>query len=939
MAKREWPRQIVIARVFRSKTKKWLSIGLMLGFWLVSSNIRAEGLLLNPTIDYVKLLPYMEVLEDPRQEYRLAEVYSRPASDWKPLSKAALNKGFTSSALWFKIRLDHFENQSQKWYLQLHNAQIEQAQIALISEGHYVLNQPFGNYLPFDSRGFKSNQFVIPLDLNPLSSSVLILKLAASKGGVRFAPDLTRAETFIESQDYQTLFLGACFGTLLLLMLLNFSLYFGTQDRTYLSYSVFVGLFGLWQFQQQGYAYMYLWPSFPEWEGFSATILMIFTLLTALEFSSRFLEIKRRLPKILTYFSSLAGCIIVIAIASWLLPARMAYQITLILFIPTTLLILYSAFISISTFPPSRMFFIAWSCLAVSTFVFLGVENGIILPTALTQNAMIIGALSQAFLLSLAVASRISHLRYSKNLAKEEIVRARASAKVKGDLLAVMSHEIRTPLNGVLGLVQLIEDTELNSEQTQYVRSMKESGKALLEVINSVLDFATIDSGKLNIEFIDCHLQDLLDDTVSLFSQVARERKVEFYALCKSNVPTAIKGDPIRIRQILINLLGNAFKFTNSGEIRITVEIIKRHEELLLFKVRDTGIGIRPEVQEILFESFSDATQTLTRHFGGTGLSLNICKKLVTLMSGHIGVISEQRKGSTFWFTLPLHHSTAQESHWLMGQQVYILGDGEHVEERAILGGYFEQWGAQIMHLGDLERLANQNSAEIIVLFGQSAISQQLWLQTKHFDPKPTLICIPDYHQEQEVSPGEIIIVQKPFTARRIRTAIEHGKSQELLSYQTKTLIKEARALRILIAEDNPVNRMILIGLLERVGLHCDIAENGKEAIKQFQLHHYDVILLDCEMPEMDGYETALRVRLLEQMEERPHSHIIAVSAHAFDEHIQRCRLSGMDEHIAKPIIKERLYHLLQKIAIDRQELSNQPKKHSINSPPPAQQA
>ncbi len=902
--------------------KGWLY---SLGILLVSTSLGAEPLLLNPSIERVYLGPYMQVLEDPERQFRLAEVFSRSADDWKYIDEKAFNVGFTDKAYWFRIQLDHFESQKQRWYLNLHNAQIEQLQVALISEGRYLLNVTLGNQFPFATKLIHEGNFIIPLDLPSVSSATLILRISAKDASVRFNPELLRSEAYIQSQDHISLFYGACFGTLTLLMLLNLSLFIGTRDTTYFSYSIFIGLFALWQFQTHGFAYEYLWPEYPTWERFSPIALIILMLLAALEFSSRFLEMHRKKSPLLTPYKVLAGVILVVAVASWPLPTRLAYQISLVLFLPTLALIIYSAIESIKQYPPSKMFLLAWGIMLISTLMFIGVEVGWIEPTAISNHVMIAGALIQAFMLSLAVASRISHLRYSKNLAKEQIVRARATAKAKSDLLAVMSHEIRTPLNGVMGFVQLLEDTQLNPEQKQYVRTMKDSGKALLEVINSVLDFAKIEAGKMQLEQIDCKLQDLLDDTLSLFAHQAREYEVEFYGLCKPNVPSTVRADPTRLRQILINLLGNAFKFTTSGEIRLTIEVIKRDKELLLFKVRDTGIGIRPEVQEILFESFSQADNSTTRQFGGTGLGLNICKKLVELMGGHIGVISEENKGSTFWFTVPLVHSQTQETRWLMGQQVYILGDGEHVEERAILGGFFEQWGAHITHIGDIERLTQMDGAEVLVLFGQAALSHHVWLKIKHFAPKPTLICIPDYNQESEVAPGNNVVIRKPFTARNIRSAIEHGRQVDHQINSEKVLSNAAAALRILVAEDNPVNRMILMGLLEKAGVKADTVENGRQAVEQFQLHPYDVLLLDCEMPEMDGYEAALRIRLLEQIEEREPSQIIAVSAHAFDEHIQRCRLSGMDEHLAKPINKEALYRLLNQIASSRDKSPPEP--------------
>ena len=901
---------------------------------LQSTLSQAAGFLLNPTIDSANLAPYMLMLEDKKHDFRLAEVFSKPDSDWIPVNADAINQGFSNSTFWFKIRLDHFKNKQQKWYLHLHSALLENAQVAFISEGRYIQNQFFGIQFPFKDRLYPNGKFIIPLELEPVSSGILILKIRSIKNSLAFTPTLLRDEAFILSERHHSLFFGICFGVLGLLLILALSLYMGTHDLTYLYYSAFVGSFAIWQFQRFGFAYEYLWPNSPDIEYLSPNILIALTLITALGFANNFLEASAQKNTSTLQFKFLTGSIIVATIASFPLPTSIGYQLILVLFIPVILLILYTTLKTLKYFPPGQMFFFSWCFFSIGTLIFLSIEFGYKLPFHGASNIMIIGTIAQSVLLVLAISQRINHLKFSSNLAKEQIIKARVNAKTKGDLIALMSHEIRTPLNGVMGFIQLLEDTSLNTQQKNLTHSIKESGKALIEVVNSVIDFAKIESGTLQLNHHDFNMQDVLDDTVTLFSSVAKDRSIELFAVLKPNTPTKIKADPIRIRQVLINLLGNAFNFTHTGTIRITVELIQRKQEMLLFKVRDTGIGIRPEIQEILTESFVKSDDELTKHYGGYGLSLNICKKLVNLMSGQIGFISEENKGSTFWFTLPLIASDSQEPMWLTGQQVYILGDGEHLEERTILSSYFQQWGAQIIHLGDIDRLEGMKHAEVVILFGQAALSHQAWINIKHLNPKPILICIPDYNQEFDIAPGDQIVIQKPFNAQQIKTAVEKGIHQQSNSHLETKLTDKARSLRILLAEDNPVNRMVMEGLLTTAGAQCISVEHGKIALEKFQLNYFDVILLDCEMPELDGYEVALRMRLLEKVENRKPASIIAVSAHIFDEHIQRCIVSGMNEHLPKPIRKEELYPLLNKLAMDTDTHNVQEQESTPFTPP-----
>lgn len=915
MAVLRWLGQAISLSACEDLLRSMFTRSLAVLILLQSSIADATGFLLNPTIDHANLAPHMLVLEDKKHAFRLAEVFSKPDSEWTPVNTEAINHGFSNSTFWFKIRLDHFKNKQQKWYLHLHTALLENAQVAFISEGRYIQNQFFGIQFPFTDRLYPSGKFIIPLELEPVSSGMLILKMRPIKNSLAFIPTLLRDEAFILSERHHSLFFGICFGIFGLLFILALSLYMGTRDLTYLYYSTFIGSFAIWQFQRLGLAYEYLWPNSPDLEYLSPNILIALTLITALAFTKSFLEVNSQQKQLTLHFKFLSGSIIVATIASYPLTNSIGYQLILLLFIPVIVLILYTTFKTLKYFPPGQMFFFSWCFFSIGSLIFLSIEFGYKLPSHDSSNIMIIGTIIQSILLVLAITLRINHLKFSADLAKEQIIKARVNAKTKGDLIALMSYEIRTPLNGVMGFIQLLEDTDLNTHQRNLTLSIKESGKALIEVINSVIDFAKIESGTLQLNHHDFNLQDILDDTVTLFSSVAKDRSIELFALCKPKAPTKIKADPIRIRQVLINLLGNAFNFTHSGTIRITVELIKRKQEMLLFKVRDTGIGIRPEIQEILTESFVKTDDELTKHYEGYGLSLNICKKLVNLMSGQIGFISEENKGSTFWFTLPLTASDSQEPIWLTGQQVYILGDGEHLEERTMLSGYFEQWGAQIVHLGDIDRLEGMKHAEVVILFGQAALSHQAWLNIKHLNPKPILICIPDYNQEFNIPPGDQVVINKPFNAQQIRTAVEKGIHQKSSSHLGIKLTDKAKSLRILLAEDNPVNRMVMEGLLTTAGAQYISVEHGKIALEKFQLNYFDVILLDCEMPELDGYEVALRIRLLEKIENRKPACIIAISAHIFDEHIQRCKVSGMDEHLPKPIRKEELYTLINKLA------------------------
>lgn len=862
------------------------------------------------------------------------EKIRRSKLDWFENHRDILDLGFQKYPVWLKMNLAFGENEHSDWFLYLGTGLLRDVEVYFMNADGVQQQYKVKNIKNFSDKPYEHPDFIFPFMAK--SGENLTVYVRIKHPNQILMPIYLEDKATLTSDAQNMIFLFGIFvGLIGVLALYNLFVYISTRDIAYLYYVSYILCSGLYFVSLNGIGFQFFWSSLPHIDTYLVLLPIAGVVIFSSLFVIEFLNLRKISMYLVWYFYALACLIIIFSFP--LLNEK--FELVAKFYAGATALA-FMSFIMVGIYCWRQQtayafyYVLAWIVFSftviLASLAFLGLA-----PYDLTYAyAAQFGSVIEAILISLALGARI-------NLLKQESFKAQADNKAKSNFIAKMSHEIRTPMTGILGMSELLTERLDDATNKHYNNVIYQSGQTLLAIINDILDYSKIEAGNMEIRIASFDLEKLVLETIEIYKVRAIEKSLELIVDIDPKLPSLVKGDAQRVKQVMSNLLNNSVKFTPEGQVILKVLVLDEVQGLIKISVIDSGAGIDESYQQVLFDAFSQedkAKNTISRQSGGVGLGLTISKQLVEMMGGSMGFSSRRGLGSTFWFKLSLEPCEGKflnkrefSQRELSGARILIVDDNFTFCE--LLKIQVERWGMEpyIAHNGEqaLNMLLQSDKANIsfdlvsIDLYMPVMDGLELGKQMNEHEslkhiPRVLLTSIANLPTRKQLSDAGIsIAIEKPCAANGLYDAFVNAinfESDEQLTGTSGKVSGKSESLRLLLVEDDDVNQLVIKGILQKLGHKVEVLANGQEAVEKVQAddRSFDMILMDCEMPVMDGYEATRRIRQWERKNQMLPVVIIALTAHLLDDQRDICLNAGMDNCIDKPLDAKKLNALIR---------------------------